>query len=511
MAQPKRRAPSAAGKLNALLAQTIEAIAERKPGGSEQAFSLTPVNPVRIIAAYSGGKDSTALVEMLVRLKKTDYKHLIESVTAVHVHHGLNPKADEWVSHATEQCARWGIRLRVERVYVPPHAACGPEAAARQARYKALMKVAQEMNADAIFTAHHLDDHIETFLIQWIRGAGPEGLTALSPVRMLENAGADTSLVLARPWLTVSSAEILTFVKRAKLKWVEDDSNADTRFLRNLIRNEILPPLDAARPGWRTAAARSINLVAQSAAILGDLGEDDCRRCAGGKTETGEGLNIAKLLALGFERQANCLRTWLATNGVRSPSHARLTEILRQLRQTHADTKMSFRIGGKELRRWGVDLVLVDPVSAPRGADLLIALKWTGAVAVSIPAWGGVLRFESCRGDEPGFDANLLKEGKLELRSRKGGEKIKLYRLRPSRNLKHLFQAAGVPAFERGKLPLVWLNDRLIYAAGLGAEVRSLADPILTPNRVRLVWVPDKPLLTLAMPETEAQADTKKA
>ena len=68
-----------------------------------------------------------------------------------------------------------------------------------------------------------------------------------------------------------------------------------------------------------------------------------------------------------------------------------------------------------------------------------------------------------------------------------------------------------MPAFERGKLPLVWLNDRLIYAAGLGAEVRSLADPILTPNRVRLVWVPDKPLLTLAMPETEAQADTKKA
>ena len=94
-----------------------------------------------------------------------------------------------------------------------------------------------------------MDDRIETFLIQWIRGAGPEGLAAISPVRMLESAGDDAELVLARPWLEVSSNEIAAYVKRAKLTWVEDDSNADTRFLRNLIRNDILPPLDAARKG----------------------------------------------------------------------------------------------------------------------------------------------------------------------------------------------------------------------------------------------------------------------
>lgn len=499
MKQRKTRTPtSAAAKLTCLLAETIETIADRKPAGSAEQFCLTPVNPVRIIAAYSGGKDSTALVEVLARLKKTAYKNVIESVTAVHVHHGLSKMADAWVKHAEEQCARWRIPLRVERVYVPAHAACGPEAAARQARYKALMKVAQELNADAIFTAHHLDDRIETFLIQWIRGAGPEGLAAISPVRMLESAGDDTELVLARPWLGVSSSEIASFVKRAKLKWVEDDSNADTRFLRNLIRNEILPPLDTARPGWRTAAARSITLVSQSAEILSNLGEDDCAHCAGDKLGS---LNIAKLLNLGFERQANCLRTWLSLAGVRSPSHAKLTEILRQLRQTHADTKMSFRIGGKELRRWGVNLVLVEPISTPRGAELQIDIDWNGQESVSVPAWSGVLRFIACKDDEEGLDASMLQEGKLEMRARKGGEKIKLYRLRPSKNLKHLFQAAGVPSFERSKLPLIWLNGRLIHAAGLGTDVRMFADPVLCPRRVRLVWVPDKPLLTLNLTE----------
>ena len=106
-------------------------------------------------------------------------------------------------------------------------------------------------------------------------------------------------------------------------------------------------------------------------------------------------------------------------------------------------------------------------------------------------------------GQLTGLDANLLREGKLEVRPRKGGEKIKLYRLRPSRNLKHLFQAVGVPSFERSKLPLVWLNDRLVYAAGLGTDVRMYADPVLSPERVRLVWVPDKPLLALGPAEDD--------
>ena len=117
--------------------------------------------------------------------------------------------------------------------------------------------------------------------------------------------------------------------------------------------------------------------------------------------------------------------------------------------------------------------------------------------------WAGVLKFVRCEADEPGLDANLLREGKLEVRPRKGGEKIKLYRLRPSRNLKHLFQAVGVPSFERSKLPLVWLNDRLVYAAGLGTDVRMYADPVLSPERVRLVWVPDKPLLALGPAEDD--------
>ena len=107
------------------------------------------------------------------------------------------------------------------------------------------------------------------------------------------------------------------------------------------------------------------------------------------------------------------------------------------------------------------------------------------------------MRFETCGPDEDGFDAEWLKSAPICVKARRGAEKIKLHRLRPSRNLKYHYQAADIASFERPSLPLVWFNDRLIFAAGLGADVRYYADKDLVPNRVRLVWIPDKPLLSV--------------
>ena len=498
-----RKKPARVGvvqKLVQLVGLTVEAVGERAAVQPNQEFTLQPVNPVRIVAAYSGGRDSTALVEALARLKNSPRQTRIAAVTVVHVHHGLSKNADAWAEHAQAACARWKLPLVVEHVYVNPRASSGEEPAAREARYRALLKVAHSVGADVIMTAHHLDDRLETFLIQWIRGAGPEGLAAMSPVKPLETArtptaGSDSAgeIVLARPWLDVSGAEIAEFAKRTKLSWVEDESNGDSRFLRNLIRNEMLPHLDEVRPGWRAAAARSITLVAQASEVINTVGEDDCARCRAGTDRT---LNIAKLLALPVARQSLCLRSWLTAAGLRAPSLSRTRDILRQLRDSRTDTRLSVRIESMEIRRWGADIVL-RPSEKDAGCNVQVRdLVWTGEAELSLGVWGGVLRFETCAPDEDGIDAALLKKGPLQVRPRKGGEKIKLHRLRPSRHLKHLYQAAGVPAFERSLLPLVWLDGRLVFAAGLGTDVREFADRDLVPERIRLVWVPDRPLLS---------------
>lgn len=498
----KRSGKSVVQRLRTLVQESIEAVADRAVAHPHDEFVLQAVNPVRIVAAYSGGRDSSALLEALVRIRDTDRNCRIAQLMAVHVHHGLSQHADEWVEHAKAQCARWRVDLRVERVYVNAKAG-GVEAAARQARYRALMKVARQVRADVIMTAHHQDDRIETFLIQWIRGAGPEGLSAMSPVRALQSvadAQDDAPIVLARPWLDVSGSDIAEFAKRARLSWVEDDSNSDTRYLRNLIRNDMLGHLDQARPGWRAAAARSVALVAQSAEVLRTVGQDDCAHCAGSQEGS---LNIAALLSLPVARQSLCLRTWLTHSGLRAPSQARLRDMLRQLRDSQSDTRMAIRIESMEMRRWGDDVVLRVCETAARSNDQVRDIVWTGQSEVSLGVWGGVLRFEMCGPDEDGIDAKRLRQGPVQVRPRRGGEKLKLHRFRPSRNLKHLYQAQNVPAFERPLLPLVWVADDLIFAAGLGMDVREYADRVLTPERVRLVWVPDKPLLSIDHAETD--------
>ncbi len=494
--KPVRKSAARPGvkHLSALVEACIEAVRERNAAHPAQTFSLEPVNPVRIVFAFSGGRDSTALLDVLAKIYQDARQTSIADLTVVHVHHGLSPNADAWVSHVRSFCAKRSLKLEVEKVYVNPHAAEGVEAAARQARYRALLKAAQRANADVIMTAHHQDDRLETFLIQWIRGAGPEGLSAMSPVRTFEAAQCRIPIVLVRPWLTVSGAEIERYAKRARLEWVEDESNSDTRYLRNLIRQELLPHLDQARPGWRNAAARSVSLVAQAAELVSTIGEEDLQACEGSKPGT---LCIGKLLGLSPQRQALCLRAWLSQYGIKAPSQAKLTEMLRQIRQTHGTSAMCFRLENREVRRWGENLVAVDVPVPVRALDALQkTLVWNGEPEISLGLWGGVLRFEPCTGDEDGIDARRLRSGKLEVRPRKGGEKIKLHRLRPSKHLKHLYQAAKIASFERERLPLVWLDDSLIFAAGLGCDVREYADRVLVPERVRLVWVPDAPLIS---------------
>ncbi len=481
--------------LSERVVHTLELAAERQASDPLEHFSLEPVSPVRVLLAYSGGRDSTALADILSRLYHKPHQGLIASLKVVHIHHGLSQNADAWVDHARASCEKWDLPLITERVFVSRASGLGIEAAAREARYRALARIARDERANVILTAHHLDDRLETFLIQWMRGAGPEGLSAMSEVRPLESADPGSGTVLARPWLDVPRDMIESYCAKARLSWVEDDSNSDTHLLRNLIRAEIFPQLDKARSGWRQAAARSIGLVAQSAAVARSIGEEDVARCsAAGR---GEALVIARLLELPLARQALCLRSWLAARGVRAPSKVRLEDTLRQVRETHNDSRLRIRIDGHEIRRWGANLVLCAVKPQPREAARDMELTWTGEEELPLPYWNGVLKFIPCAEDEDGFDAELLKKGRLAARARKGGEKIKLHRLRPSRNLKHLYQQSKIPAFERGGLPLVWLNGELIYAARLGAEVRALADRDLVKNRVRLEWVPDTPLLGL--------------
>lgn len=186
-----------------------------------------------VVAAVSGGPDSTALLALAVDAGC--------DVTAVHVDHGLRPGSADEADHVADVAARLGAGFRAERVTVGP----GPnlEARARDARRTVL-------GAGAM-TGHTADDQAETLLLHLLRGAGTAGLGAMQ-------AGP------AKPIIALRRAETRGLCAERRLPVLLDPSNADPVFRRNRVRAEVLPLLDD------VAGRDTVALLARTAALVGD-------------------------------------------------------------------------------------------------------------------------------------------------------------------------------------------------------------------------------------------------
>jgi tRNA(Ile)-lysidine synthase len=502
MASSRKRRPTPgdppAGELRLLeaLRQAVEAAAQPAATAEPDAalapqggrVRLQPALPLLI--AFSGGADSTALLHACCALRAAKVR-CFKDLRAVHVHHGLQPLADAWAEHCVALGERLDVPVQVERVQLQ-RLGRGVEAAARLARYDALAQVALAQRKGLVLTAHHQDDRIETFLLQWMRGAGVDGLAAFPPVR----AFADGTVRLVRPLITVARADLAAYVARHALPFIEDPSNADTRLARNAIRHRVVPVLAEMRPGFERSAARSVELVADAAQVLREVATVDLANCGAGATGASRAaLRLDRLQQLSPVRQALVLRQWLAQLGIEAPPRARLNEIVAQALGARSDARMLVRIGASEVRRHRGLLLLrtLDTAREREGQRLL----WQGESAIEVPAWRGSLHFVEAEPGAEGFDATWLRAAPLELRGRGGGERFKPQAGRPSRTLKRLFQDAGVPEFERASLPLVWRDERLIFVAGLGADVR-LTDVWQGEGealRVQLRWQPASDLI----------------
>jgi tRNA(Ile)-lysidine synthase len=248
------------------------------------------------------------------------------SVSAIHVHHGLQPAADGFVRQCESTCAALGVPLQVIRISIPSSdlATLGVEAAARRYRYQAFADHLPEHAVLAL--AHHRDDLVETALLQWIRGAGLEGLSAMT--RLSPMSLGDRRVIRWRPLLDQGRAELLGYANAEGLQWIEDPTNTDADFARNRIRHEVMPVLRSLRSGADTAMARSIAHL-QTARELLELVTDQAleeSQLPGGQ------LNVDVLFAQDESLAARIVRGWLKQQGAPTPPTRRLTEFLRQLR-----------------------------------------------------------------------------------------------------------------------------------------------------------------------------------
>ena len=417
-----------------------------------------------IAVAFSGGLDSSVLLHLTARFCAARRLPL----QAFHVHHGLSPQADDWLGHARAQCEAWQVPFDARKVSVSDVSEHGTEQAARLARYAALGEMSEAHRVRLLLTAHHEDDQAETVMLQWLRGAGLPGASGMASCQRL-HALLPESVTLGRPLLEVSRQQLEQIASALSMSFVIDESNTDTRYRRNSLRHEVFPAIKRHVSGFSHTLARSARHFQQAQRLLAGLAEQDLTQC-----RAGDELSLPALRLLPSDRQDNLLRHWIHQRTGHYPTEAQLQQVHEQMLHSTADAQPSIL-----LQQWVIERqrhrLCLRPATRRYPPTEPITLVWQGEDSLVLPEWQGMLVFAT--GEGVGVDPEWLRLGPLSVRARTGGERVQLHPKRPSRTLKNLFQESNVPASQRPWLPLVYVGERLVFAAGVGMDIRTgLAD-----------------------------------
>ncbi|BAN23536.1 tRNA lysidine(34) synthetase TilS [Caballeronia insecticola] len=456
------------------------------------AVSAADLPPDALLAvALSGGLDSTVLLDATVRCFGA------ARVVASHIHHGLSPNANAWAAHCERFAASLDVAYAARHVDVARAGGESLEAAARDARYRALDELCDEHAASALLIAHHADDQAETVLLQLLRGAGVAGLAAMAPQR------ADGAVPRLRPLLRLLRAQLEQYAHERDLSWIDDESNADTRYSRNALRHDVLPVLAVHFPGFRDALARTASHAAAAQRLLDQLARIDLEHVA--HADEAGALKLDALLALDDDRVINLMRHWIRARGLQAASSVRIADMLRQLRDAAAARDgHALRVdhAGHCLRVYRGALFWeagdsTDTADLDEGAPAqktALELHWQGDEVWRLPQWRGSFVFEpvdastnDAAGDVVG--EGVLRTAPLVARSRAGGERMRVAGEAPSRTLKNLFQERGVPAWKRD-VPLLFIGEALLFVPHLGVNREAAPEAAHGPWR-RIVWRPD--------------------
>ena len=424
------------------------------------------VNAHSVLLAYSGGLDSSVLLHQLVQLRNQRPELQLR---AVHVHHGLNPLADGWVTHCEQQCARWQVAFEVVNVQVDAREG-GTEAAARTARYRAFSQLLRP--EEVLLTAQHLDDQSETVLLALKRGSGPAGLAAMPQQHRL---GANRHL---RPLLGSRRSQLEAWAQQHQLTWIEDDSNQDPRYDRNFLRLQIMPLLNTRWPHFASAVARSAELCGEQEALLDELLAESLSALMDAEGS----LAISPLLTMSEARRAALLRRWIARQQGSMPSRGALQRVWQEVACSREDAEPRLRLGSHEIRRFRDRLYWLPLWMPLRERRLSWSSPWP---PLTLPDGLGQLllgqRGMALRAPRPHEPVSIRfhAQGTFHIVGRAG-----------SRPLKKVWQELAVAPWLRERTPLLFYGECLVAAAGL--FVTREGAPIATEAPWYLDWRQEK-------------------
>jgi tRNA(Ile)-lysidine synthase len=424
-----------------------------------------------VVCGVSGGADSIALLRVLLDLAG----ELRLAVTAAHLDHALRPDSADDEAFVREWAVRWNVPLVTERLDWDARGgapAANREAAARDARYGFLLRVARERGAVPA-VGHHATDRLETFLAQLLRGAGPRGLS-------LPRARREDGVI--RPLFDRTAGEVRDFLRARGIPWREDPTNRDGSNLRARLRSGVLPALRRENPELERTVGRTADLLAAVEAHL-EAGAEGARRALERPAPRGEialdgpggrpydAIILATVLRsavrrlggnpaeIGFDTIESSVRAW------------------REGRIFAADVpgalRISVRTDGVRIGRSGGSAAL--PVLRERAVPV--------PGEVSLPEIGAHLTVEAAAGppvDPAGtsgpqvawVDADSLR-GELRLRSRRPGDRYRPIGRNGSVKVQDLMVDRKIPRALRGTFPVLFDGGGIVWVAGFRVDARA--------------------------------------
>jgi tRNA(Ile)-lysidine synthase len=450
----------------------------------------------KLLVAVSGGLDSMALLDALNKLSANHRWQLI----VAHFNHRLRGRASDADERLVRKTAA-DMKLRVVAGSADVKAFAAKsklslEMAARKLRHEFLARAARKHKIKTIALAHHADDQVELFFLRLLRGAGGDGLAGM---KWRSPSPADKTVLLVRPLLDFSKAELLAFARKNKIHFRDDATNFSPDFLRNRIRNELLPLLRKNyQPGLDKAILRLMEITGAESEFVGEVARLWARRRRGDesqmksgkkKTERGMKPETPYVVSYSFDKlpiaiQRRVLQQQLADAGV-APDF----DLIESLRQS-ADCFVSVSPNASVAREKSgeINLRTKSKLGFKVNELVLNLLKGMGAAVFD----GVKFKWQiGSRGHSPHqmqdefFDADKI-GNKIVLRHWRAGDRFQPIGLKSAVKLQDLFVNAKISAARRRELVLAATADgEIFWVEGVRIGERFK----LTPQTKRkLVW-----------------------
>ncbi len=437
-----------------------------------------------VLVGLSGGPDSVCLLVLLCRLR--DEFRL--TVRAVYVNHNLRPgETDREIELCSRLCKDLDVPFAVKSIDVNSRvreSGQNKQEAARDLRYAAFEEAAFEARADRIALGHNADDQIETFFMRLLRGSGPGGLSGIPPKRGK----------IIRPLIETERTDIEEFLIAEKIQFAVDSSNLKADYLRNRLRQSLVPGMKELNPGLAGTILNTVSILQDEERFFDIMVTKTLMKMISRKTDERIELFMAPMEVMDIVMLRRVLRRAIEeTKGLRGIGFVHIEDIIRMIRYGKSGDRLYLPKGIRVIRDYSL---LVVTAAAP---SKIGEYELHPPAELAIREAGVVIRAsmeENAADLGDGKSRVVLDAGTmrfpLNVRRRKDGDFFLPLGLGRRKKLQDYFVDEKVPRDERDSVPVVLSGDDIVWVAGYRADdrfrVTEKTERFLKLNLLRGSW-----------------------